>query len=906
MKTPRIRFLLALVATICLPWGALAGGTWIPLSNSPPDSAGHFLLLSDGTVLAENLGTNWGPGWFRLTPDIHGSYANGTWSSIAPMQNVRLDFSSVVLTNGDLFVASGEYGPGTTNAEIYDPVYGSWSELSIPDGIITTDNQPYSDGQNSAGFSDCNAILVGGGQVLMAPVYPANAGTTVIYNPAVNSWSTQTLVRGYDEDEASWVKLADDSVLVIDTSWLAGVLSTNSERYIPALSQWVNDGSIPVELYDTFEQELGPAMLLPNGNVICFGASGHTAIYTPTGTTNQGNWVAGPDFPNTQGMPDAPAAMLVNGNILCVVAQVGTNSTEWYPPISFYEYNYLSNSFSQVSAPGGGSTFDDVCYPTLLLDLPDGTVLFGHRSTDFYVYQPDGVPLAEAQPTIISISTNSDGSLHLTGILFNGISAGASYGDDEQMDSNFPLVRFTDAHGNVRYGRTYNWTSTGVLKTNLVVSTECTVPLGVSQTNTVQVVVNGVASAGVVMNFPAFYAVTNDADGGPGSLRQAIANSISGATIDFAPYLSGSTISVTNGEMQLNGNLIVDASPLTNGIRLDAGFLSRIFNVAGGASVVLNSLTLTNAHSDANDWGGALINNGTLTVSNCTMAGDAVDGSGSGGAIENLGTLTLWGCTLSGNIAGDAGALRNDSICSLQNCTFYGNASLNNGGAIENNYGATLNVLDCTCYGNSTAFSGGGIDNYLSQLNVTNSILAANNGGDIYSWSGSALSAGGSNIVQSLVDDGGAVTGSGSILAADPLLAPLGNYGGPTQTMPPLPGSPAVDSALPPTLNIDQRGFPRPLGLAPDIGAVEGIYNAAGPGRLTGPSRLGNRSFKFAFTNYTDTSYTVLASTNLALPMSIWWNLGPALESPVGSGQFQFTDLQATNNSIRYYRVRSP
>jgi len=905
MKTASILFLLTALCAWLPPGRADAGGTWTALSNSPPGSAGHFLLLPDGTVIAEDLSTNWGPGWFRLTPDIHGSYANGTWSTIAPMQNVRLDFSSVVLTNGNLFVASGEYGPGTTNAEIYSPANNSWNELTIPDGIITSDNQPYTDGQNNAGFSDANAILLSNGKVLMTPVFPVTSGNSAVYDPASGSWSTPALVRGYDEDEAAWVKLADDSILVIDSSWPAGVSSTNSERFIPALNQWVNDSNVPVLLYDTPGLELGPAMLLPNGKAIFFGATSNTAIYTPSGTTNAGSWVAGPEFPNAQGMPDAPAAMLVNGNILCAVAHVATNGTEWSLPTSFYEYNYLSNGFNQVSAPGGGSTFNDDCYPTLLLELPDGSVLFGHRGTDFYVYQPDGVPLAAGQPTIASITTNADGSLHLTGTLFNGLSQGASYGDDEQMDSNFPLVRFTDASGNVRYGRTYNWSRSSVMTGTNLVSTECSVPAGVSGLNTVQVVVNGIASAGVAVTFPSTYDVTTTADSSAGSLRQAIASSISGATITFAPYLSGSTITLTSGEIALAGNLTIDASALTNGIRLDGGYASRIFNVAGGANVMLNSLTLTNGHSDASDWGGALINHGTLALNHCTLTGNFVDGTGTGGAIYSDGTLALTGCTLSLNGAGYGGALRNDAACSLQNCTLYGNSAPDNGGAIDNDFGATLNLGYCTFYGNSTGGNGGAINNYLSQVNLTNNIVAVNTSDDIYNWPGSTVSAGGSNIVESL-DDNGTVNGGATVINADPMLAPLGNYGGPTQTMPPLPGSPAVDSAVATTLNTDQRGLTRPLGLAPDIGAVEGVYVANGPGKLTGATRLGNGTFRFGFTNYTDTSFSVLAANNVMLPLNLWSNLGAAVETPVGSGQFQFADPQARTNAARFYRVRSP
>ena len=79
-----------------------------------------------------------------------------------------------------------------------------------------------------------------------------------------------------------------------------------------------------------------------------------------------------------------------------------------------------------------------------------------------------------------------------------------------------------------------------------------------------------------------------------------------------------------------------------------------------GASVVLDSLTLTNGHSDASNWGGALINSGVLALNNCTLAGNFIDGSGSGGAIENAGWLALSGCTFADNGAGYAGAIRNE------------------------------------------------------------------------------------------------------------------------------------------------------------------------------------------------------------------------------------------------------
>ncbi len=73
------------------------------------------------------------------------------------------------------------------------------------------------------------------------------------------------------------------------------------------------------------------------------------------------------------------------------------------------------------------------------------------------------------------------------------------------------------------------------------------------------------------------------------------------------------------------------------------------------------------------------------------------------------------------------------------------------------------------------------------------------------------------------------------------------------------------------------------------------------------PARLGDGSFQFHFTgNPSGTNCRVLASPNAAAPLNTWSNLGPATETPPGSGQFQFTDHHATNSPRRFYRVRSP
>ncbi|HTV42573.1 MAG TPA: putative Ig domain-containing protein [Candidatus Sulfotelmatobacter sp.] len=454
-----------------------AAGTWTALTTAPPVSVNEALVLSDGTILTDN-----GNGQCaRLTPDIHGSYVNGTWTQLSSMNYSRLFFSTELLTNGTVFVAGGEYGNGTDHGEIFDPLRNTWTRI-YPDPIP------------AVAFSDAISAMLPDGNVLDAPV--SEFGGILIYNVASNSY--QTAASTANQNEVCWVELQSGCILTINTA------SENVDHYVPSLNEWVTDDTLPVPLYDSIA-ELGPGFLLPNGNVFYFGATTNTAIYTPGSTvTSAGTWTVGPPMvfgANFLGMVDAPAAMLTDGNILCALGPVGGFNS----PTFFYEYNYLANTFTQENAPGGGTSINTPPFTTSMLDLPDGNVLLvdGQNTTALYVYTPSGTPLAAGQPAIDSITENADGSYQLTGTGLTGISAGAAYGDDEQMNSNYPLVRMTNnATGDVYYARTFNWNSTAVQTGSAVITTEFTLPQNLpAGTYSLAVEANGNPSAPTAFSY---------------------------------------------------------------------------------------------------------------------------------------------------------------------------------------------------------------------------------------------------------------------------------------------------------------------------------------------------------------------------------------------------------------------
>ncbi len=451
-------------------------GTWVPLTNTAPDyNEGVMLLLTDGTVLCKTSSGGSGEGtvWDRLTPDSHGSYVNGTWSTIAPMHDDRLYFSTQVLLDGRVYVAGGEYGAGGPKSEVWDPKTNVWTQCPQ---IVT-----------GHAISDANSELLPNGKVLQAVVDTGGTRLNYIYDPATNTYAhTGSCLRG--NNEAVWVKLPDNSIIFLDN------YSVTSERYIPASGTWINDASAPVELFDPYGSEAGAGFLLPNGKVYFIGSTPTSAYYTPSGSTTPGSWVAGPALPNGWGAPDAASAIMPNGKILMALSPTPTSPDHFPDSTAFFQFDYTTNTYTALSLPGAtGDTTSGPCFITNMLALPDGTILYTRQGHDqYFEYVPDSGPLVAGKPTITNIITNTCSNYTITGTLFNGISEGAAYGDDWQMSTNYPIVRLTSGT-NVYYATTSSWNRPGAVMTGAALDTaKFDLPAGLpAGTYSVQVVANG-------------------------------------------------------------------------------------------------------------------------------------------------------------------------------------------------------------------------------------------------------------------------------------------------------------------------------------------------------------------------------------------------------------------------------
>jgi hypothetical protein len=409
--------------------------------------------------------------WWRLTPDATGSYVNGTWSQLAslPAGYSPLFFASAVLPDGRVLVEGGEYNQGaqseTTLGAIYDPLADRWTPVAPPPGWST--------------IGDAESIVLPSGVFMLGD---SQSAKQALFNASTLTWTATGAGKADKNSEEGWTLLPSGKVLTIDVTANIG----SSELYDPATGEWSPAGNL-TSLVNT--DEIGPAVLRPNGTVFAMGASPHNAVYNADGT-----WSTAPDFPSTGpngqlDIADGPAVLLPNGHVLCA-ASPGVYQT----PVTFLVFD--GSAF--LSAPPTPNAPTLSSFQVSFLLLPTGEILATDNSTDAEIFTGSGDPDPAWAPAITDVpQALARGHTYVAhGTQFNGLSQAVTYGDDAQAATNYPLVRIrNDATGHVFYARTHDHSTMAVATGTLPVATSFDVPSGAETgPSHLEVVANGIAS----------------------------------------------------------------------------------------------------------------------------------------------------------------------------------------------------------------------------------------------------------------------------------------------------------------------------------------------------------------------------------------------------------------------------
>ncbi len=281
-----------------------------------------------------------------------------------------------------------------------------------------------------------------------------------------------------------------------------------------------------------------------------------------------------------------------------------------------------------------------------------------------------------------------------------------------------------------------------------------------------------------------------------------------------------------------------------------------IYNLSSGSLIITNT-EFTNNHAASS--GGAILNIGTASITESTFSEN--DAELGGGAIRTFDEMTIVDSSFTDNFAESGGAISNSYDLTIVDSSFTGNEAELRGGAIDNQgsvNNSDLLIQNSTINTNSAVYAA--IDNLgNSELTVTNSTISGNSSYGIFNSAVSSASIMYSTIVNNQeigvysassdiqignsiiannslsdcvlssgynfygvnLDTDGTCPGPGLLITADPLLGPLADNGGPTQTHALTFGSPAIDSATGDCPADDQRGEARPYGSACDLGAYE-------------------------------------------------------------------------------------
>jgi hypothetical protein len=370
-------------------------------------------LVNANTYIYDVARNAWRPSGTKVYP-AESSDEEG-WTRTSEGTIVAYDLFQSIATNGSY-------------AEKYNPKTGNWRSISPSDGTaqgtipqLSSPNLGYELGP-SLRLQDGRVLEIGASQ------------HTALYNPIWNTWEAGPDISGTLNGIASPFG-ADDA---------PGAILPNGHVIFAAdagASQVTSSGNITV----------GSPVITGIPSTAIF-----QVFWSVSGTGIPGGaYIASVDSPS-QVTISSPATQTTSGD---AISWGGTFSN----PTELFEFDPLRNSIHQITStlPDANLPFEG-SYPTRMLILPTGQLLFSDSSSQLWVYTSDDGPNPFLRPIIFNVNYVGGGKFRLTGLQIDGQSSGAAYGDDDQMDSNYPIIRMVDSHGDVLYARTSNWSKISV------------------------------------------------------------------------------------------------------------------------------------------------------------------------------------------------------------------------------------------------------------------------------------------------------------------------------------------------------------------------------------------------------------------------------------------------------------
>jgi MYXO-CTERM domain-containing protein len=611
LGSPRWYWPLLVLALAAVTRPARAQGTWTQAPRNAAAGGGAFglWLLTDGRVLSHGSSLK---DWVILTPDRKGSYANGTWKSVAGSAHARGGATQHVLKDGRFFQAGGEYidGPACTaalcpTAEIYDPIANTWTNAA---------SAPYDVG-------DTGSATLGDGRLL----YSTRAGNMIqIYDPTTDAWTKSGTMPLSSGVENAWAVLQNGGILAV------GFNSDGAAIYNPSKSSWKRTGAVPSG-FNT--GDTGGITMMFDGRVFVYGLNFHSYIYSPGATADDaGSWVEGPKLLDTEA-EDEYSDILPNGLVMGGLVHV-----MFGPGTVLQLFDPTAGTVSKFAPPAN----DVANVPIDYVNLPNGQVMVTGSGAD-YLLTLDTGPDDAWRPTVTSVVYDGSTKAYtLTGTQISGLVSGADEGDDMTMAENYPIVWLTDASGDVYYCRTFNFSNMMPSKGSAPETCDFTTPADLPDGSYSLYV----SAVGVPSKDPFPFTVGQSSmpagSGGMGGLGGAAATGGAGAS-GFGGASAGS-----------------GAAGASVGGAAGSG------TVGSGGSSGLTSVAGTAGGDGRSGSGGT----GGLTGSSGTLG----SGGSSGGAAGSVGTAGSGGGFAAGGMPGTAtggssGAVKNSSGCSCRAAT---------------------------------------------------------------------------------------------------------------------------------------------------------------------------------------------------------------------------------------------